>query len=170
MKLNRNQLRILIQEAIEEVKNTCWSGYSPGAKTGVKTKKGKGGKSVANCEEINEDDIEEQTLTDFQNDPYKYGKTAADALDPVSEPDLYRMQQVREGDLEEGLGDMLSRLRRRHKIQQAGQHEEFMNQYYINVRNDDGELVDRHEYRDYDDESAWKQATKLKKRITASRI
>ena len=95
IKVTRRQLRTLIRETIiEEVKNTCWSGYSPGAKSGVKTKKGKGGTSVANCEEIKEEDVEEQTLTDFQRDPYKFGKTAADALDPISEPDLYKMQQV----------------------------------------------------------------------------
>ena len=60
MKIRHSQLRILIRESLEEVKNTCWTGYSPGAQTGVKTKKGKGGKRVANCEEINEDD--EETL------------------------------------------------------------------------------------------------------------
>ena len=58
MKIRHSQLRILIRESLEEVKNTCWTGYSPGAQTGVKTKKGKGGKRVANCEEINEDDEE----------------------------------------------------------------------------------------------------------------
>ena len=34
----------------------CWDGYSPGAQTGVKTKKGKGGKRVNNCEKIKETD------------------------------------------------------------------------------------------------------------------
>jgi hypothetical protein len=60
MRIRASQLRALISESLKEVKNTCWSGYSPGAQTGVKTKKGKGGKRVANCEEINEDD--EETL------------------------------------------------------------------------------------------------------------
>jgi hypothetical protein len=39
-------------DSIEEV--DCWDGYSPGAQTGKKTKKGKGGKRVDNCEKINE--------------------------------------------------------------------------------------------------------------------
>jgi hypothetical protein len=43
----------------ENKKNTCWDGYAPGAKTGVKTKKGKGGKPVNNCEEITEDTLDE---------------------------------------------------------------------------------------------------------------
>ena len=34
----------------------CWDGYSPGAQSGVKTKKGKGGKRVNNCEKIKEID------------------------------------------------------------------------------------------------------------------
>ena len=54
MKITRRQLRILIKETLEEVKNTCWDGYSPGAQSGVKTKKGKKGNRVANCEKITE--------------------------------------------------------------------------------------------------------------------
>jgi hypothetical protein len=59
MKITYMNLRRIIKEEIElslsEVENTCWDGYSPGAQTGVKTKKGKGGKRVNNCEEISED-------------------------------------------------------------------------------------------------------------------
>ena len=58
MKITKRQLSRIIRETLEETENTCWSGYSPGAQSGVKTKKGKGGKRVANCEEINEDDKE----------------------------------------------------------------------------------------------------------------
>ena len=58
MKITKRQLSRIIRETLEEVENTCWSGYGPGAQSGVKTKKGKGGKRVANCEEINEDDKE----------------------------------------------------------------------------------------------------------------
>jgi hypothetical protein len=36
--------------------NPCWDGYRPGAQTGKKTKIGKSGKRVPNCEEINEGD------------------------------------------------------------------------------------------------------------------
>tara|TARA_A100001515_G_scaffold142940_2_gene142857 strand:- start:181 stop:654 length:474 start_codon:yes stop_codon:yes gene_type:complete len=46
----------------------------------------------------------EQTLTDFQRDPYKYGYTAADVTKPLSEPELYRAQQMREGDPAKGTG------------------------------------------------------------------
>ena len=62
MKVTRRQLQILIQEEIRKAKimieddNPCWDGYRPGAKTGKKTKKGKSGKTVANCEKINEAD------------------------------------------------------------------------------------------------------------------
>ncbi len=58
MQISETQLRILIRETLEEVENTCWAGYSPGAQSGKKTKKGKGGKRVPNCEKINEDDKE----------------------------------------------------------------------------------------------------------------
>ena len=37
----------------------CWDGYGPGAKSGVKTKKGKSGKRVNNCEPINEEEYYE---------------------------------------------------------------------------------------------------------------
>ena len=73
-----------------------------------------------------------------------------------------QLKQIIKEELEEGLGDMLGKMRRRHKIQRAGQPEEFMNQYYIDVLDDDGELEKRHAYRDHTDESAWKQAKKLK--------
>ena len=35
---------------LNELSPKCWLGYSPGAKTGVKTKKGKDGDPVNNCE------------------------------------------------------------------------------------------------------------------------
>ena len=72
-----------------------------------------------------------------------------------------QLKQIIKEELEEGLGDMIDKLKRRHKIQRAGQPEEFMNQYYLNVRDDDGKLIKRHEYRDHTDESAWEQAEKL---------
>mgnify|MGYP003115201177 CR=1 FL=1 len=58
MRITRQQLRRVIRETLEEVENTCWDGYRPGAQSGKKTKKGKGGKRVPNCEKINEDDAE----------------------------------------------------------------------------------------------------------------
>ena len=48
------QVKIDEDEALAEEEG-CWDGYSPGAQTGVKTKKGKGGKRVNNCEEITEE-------------------------------------------------------------------------------------------------------------------
>ena len=69
MKIRRSELRKLIEAFLKgddqleepekrkgESKNPCWDGYRPGAKTGKKTKKGKGGKPVPNCEKINEGD------------------------------------------------------------------------------------------------------------------
>ena len=69
MKLRRSELRRLIEDLlkgddqIEETEkskseggNPCWDGYRPGAKSGKKTKKGKSGKTVPNCEKINEGD------------------------------------------------------------------------------------------------------------------
>ena len=40
---------------IYEDDNPCWDGYSPGAQSGTKTKTGKSGKRVPNCEDIIED-------------------------------------------------------------------------------------------------------------------
>ena len=76
-----------------------------------------------------------------------------------------QLKQIIKEELDEGIGDMISKLKRRHKIQRAGQPEEFMNQYYINVRDDDGKLIKRHEYRDHTDESAWEQAEKIKREL-----
>ena len=61
MRITEKQLRSLIRETLEEAENPCWDGYGPGAKTGKKTKKGKGGKRVPNCE-LQEDEEEEETL------------------------------------------------------------------------------------------------------------
>ena len=48
------------KKALDELdeEGGCWDGYSPGAQSGVKTKKGKGGKRVNNCEKINEEESE----------------------------------------------------------------------------------------------------------------
>ena len=43
--------------------NPCWDGYSPGGAGGPKTKKGKDGNTVPNCEEINEDDASFSALS-----------------------------------------------------------------------------------------------------------
>jgi len=45
---------IEISKSMNEKDNPCWDGYRPGAKSGKKTKTGKSGKTVANCEKINE--------------------------------------------------------------------------------------------------------------------
>jgi hypothetical protein len=60
VKISRRQLRSIVRETLSEVENTCWDGYSPGAQTGKKTKAGKDGDRVPNCEKISEDD--EQAL------------------------------------------------------------------------------------------------------------
>ena len=107
MKITKSQLRNIILEFTKYKggsHNPCWDGFRPGAQSGKKTKVGKSGKRVANCEKIKEDDIDEQTLTDYQRDPYKYGMTAADVAKNLSEPELYKMQQMREGDPKAGTG------------------------------------------------------------------
>ena len=45
---------IEISKSMNEDENPCWDGYRPGAQSGNKTKIGKSGKRVANCEKINE--------------------------------------------------------------------------------------------------------------------
>jgi len=45
---------IEISKSMNEDENPCWDGYRPGAKSGKKTKIGKSGKRVSNCEKINE--------------------------------------------------------------------------------------------------------------------
>ncbi len=107
MKIKRSQLQKLILEFIKYKgghHNPCWDGYKPGAQSGKKTKSGKSGKRVANCEKIKENDVEEQTITDYQRDPYKFGMTAADVTSSISEPELYKLQQMREGDPKTGTG------------------------------------------------------------------
>ncbi len=58
MKITRRHLRRIIRETVlelEEVENTCWDGYRPGAQSGKKTKiSSKTGKRVNNCEKISE--------------------------------------------------------------------------------------------------------------------
>ena len=47
----------------------CWDGYGPGAKSGVKTKTGKSGKRVNNCEPINEEEFYEVAALE-ENEEY----------------------------------------------------------------------------------------------------
>ena len=104
MKLTREKLRSIILQEFRKYKgkgdNPCWDGYSPGAQSGIETKKGKGDSRVANCEEIKEEDVDEQTVTDYQRDPYIFGKVE----NPYDETELYRKQQMREGDPAKGTG------------------------------------------------------------------
>lgn len=54
MKVTKKQLLKIINEVLDEGENPCWDGYRPGARSGRKTKIGKSGKRVANCERISE--------------------------------------------------------------------------------------------------------------------
>ena len=61
MKISNEQIRCMIIEALKKYKgkgsNPCWPGYRPGGKAGKpRTKIGKSGKRVANCQKINEAD------------------------------------------------------------------------------------------------------------------
>lgn len=47
----------------------CWDGYAPGAQSGVKTKIGKSGDRVNNCEPINEEEYYEVDALD-ENEEY----------------------------------------------------------------------------------------------------
>ena len=61
MKITEKRLRQLIQAALQNEDNPCWDGYRPGAQSGKKTKVGKSGKRVANCEKISEtEELEEE--------------------------------------------------------------------------------------------------------------
>ena len=110
MKLSRQDLRQIIIQEFRKYKcrkhNPCWPGHSPGGgdPSEPKSKVGKSGKRVANCKKIKENEFEEQTLVDFQRDPQKFGMTPADSLEVFSEPDLYRMQKVREEELKGNTG------------------------------------------------------------------
>lgn len=89
MKISKRHLRRIIQEALEEADNPCWDGYRPGAQSGRKTKIGKSGKRVANCEKISETDapLKEQEISgpdltrgkDFSVGGSGEGKAAATA-------------------------------------------------------------------------------------------
>ena len=106
MKLTREKLRSIIPQEFRKYKgkgdNPCWPGHSPGGgdPKKPKTKIGKSGKRVANCKKIKEEDIEEQTVTDYQRDPYIFGKVN----NPYDETELYRKQQMREGEPAKGTG------------------------------------------------------------------
>ena len=66
--LTRQQIRQIIVQEFKKYKgkgdNPCWDGYRPGAKTGKKTKKGKSGKTVANCEKVDEAGLDEKRKGD----------------------------------------------------------------------------------------------------------
>ena len=119
MKITRRQLGMLIKETLEEVENTCWDGYRPGAQSGVKTKKGKKGNRVANCEKINklEEAIEEGIRYHFtagvgvDRNIYRPGSTAFFALfrevrrlyntgqyEPISEEEVELLEELNIGE------------------------------------------------------------------------
>ena len=62
----------------------------------------------------------------------------------------------------ESIADMVSRLMRRGRINMAGQPEDFMNQYYIDVRGPQGDLLKRHSYRHHDDASVEDEVARIK--------
>jgi hypothetical protein len=104
VKLTREELRRLIILEIRKYKgkgdNPCWPGHSPGGgdPSEPKTKIGKSGKRVANCKKNKRKS--EQTITDYQRDPYIFGKVN----NPYDETELYKKQNMREGDPPKGTG------------------------------------------------------------------
>ena len=86
MRITEKQLRSLIRETLEEAENPCWDGYSPGAKSGKKTKKGKSGKTVANCEKISESGLNEDKVKITR-------KQLRDLIKEASEQELKALRQ-----------------------------------------------------------------------------
>ena len=108
MILTKQQLHLIIIQEFRKYKggkdNPCWPGHSPGGgdPKEPKTKIGKSGKRVANCKKNKRKS--EQTETDFQRDPYKYGMTAADVAKSYPEGEYYTMQIIPEGEPAKGTG------------------------------------------------------------------
>ena len=104
MKITRRELRQIIIQEFRKYKggkdNPCWPGHSPGGgdPKEPKTKIGKSGKRVANCKKNR--GKSEQTIYDYQRDFQLFG----DVEDPYDETELYRKQQMREGDPAKGTG------------------------------------------------------------------
>mgnify|MGYP003119534756 CR=1 FL=1 len=104
MKITRRELRQIIIQEFRKYKggkdNPCWPGHSPGGgdPKEPKTKIGKSGKRVANCKKNK--GKSEQTIYDYQRDFQLFG----DVEDPYDETELYRKQQMREGDPAKGTG------------------------------------------------------------------
>ena len=79
MKLIMENWRKFTNEEVDEAlteEEGCWDGYSPGAQTGKKTKKGKKGNRVNNCEEITEDEVKDKYGDEVQTG---YKKKSAEA-------------------------------------------------------------------------------------------
>jgi len=83
MKISERQLRRIIKEALEEAENTCWDGYRPGAQSGKKTKIGKTGKRVSNCEKIKEDEETDEEPLVTENIRVQHRELIADKYEKV---------------------------------------------------------------------------------------
>ena len=124
MKITRRRLRNLIKETLEEVENTCWDGYRPGAQTGVKTKKGKKGTRVANCEKINE--LEEAHHNhggyDDSEDWYEERRLMDmdDRVRDVPQDMMDRVMNLRRGDLQDHMLDLVDAYEAKFEEQPGG--------------------------------------------------
>ena len=104
-----------LDEADELDEVDCWDGYSPGAQTGVKTKKGKGGKRVNNCEKIKEaDEINE---AEYDGRKVKVNKPTAIRKGDTGYGDKQKKVYVKDGPKEDDVkvvrfGDPDSEIRR----------------------------------------------------------
>lgn len=103
MKISERQLRRIIRETIEEAENTCWDGYRPGAQSGKKTKIGKSGKRVSNCEKIKEDEETDEEPLVTENVRFQRGALIADKYEKVDSSIRYPYGRHR-GDVR---GDMV---------------------------------------------------------------
>ena len=71
----------------------CWSGYAPGAQSGVKTKKGKGGKRVNNCEPLEEKEVTAEETRDKKPGEVQ-AKYRATFKQSLAEEEFYEVDAV----------------------------------------------------------------------------
>lgn len=116
MRITESKLRQLVRETL--LAEACWDGYSPGAQSGVKTKIGKSGKRVANCEKISEtDELQELEEAEYQGRKVKLNKPTAVRKGEIGHGEKQEKVYVKDGPDEDDVkvvrfGDPNSRIRK----------------------------------------------------------
>ena len=130
LKFTSTQVRFLTEASeLEEAKNTCWDGYSPGAKSGKKTKKGKGGKRVPNCE-LQEDDESDSTI--------KYNGNKALKGDQTKLPD-----KLQKGIIDKRLEEDDTPHEKQYDAPQGSKRDKQLDQTKADLKSGDPERVER---------------------------